>query len=164
MAVLKSRVKVSLAAVAAAVVVLAASASPASAAGDELKFRFGAPTRTVLDTGAPGTSIGDMTITTGDVLDWKTGKKVGYYTTNQITVRADVAAGREIRKVDLSIALRDGKIFATSLIRAATGKPPTAHMEFALTGGIGAYDGIAGTLMHDAVAGVPTFNVTIKPL
>jgi hypothetical protein len=148
------------------VVVLAVAASLVGASGPalaatDLNFRFGAPTRTVVDLGPTGTSVGDLTVTTGDVRRTEAGKPIGYYTTNQITVRADAVSGREIRKVDLSISLPDGMIFATSLIRAQTGVPPRQQMTFAVTGGTGAYAGASGTLVHEGVAGKPGFAVTI---
>lgn len=132
--------------------------------GQRIDYTFGAPTRTVIDNGAPGTSVGDVTITTGDVLAPRSGKRLGYYTTNQITVRADATTKRQIRKVDLSIVLRDGTIYATSVIRAAEGAPPTQRMTFAVIGGTGAYDGASGTLVHEAVANRPAFAVTIDLL
>ena len=139
---------------------LIATTGPASASTD-IALRFDAPIRTVVDTGPAGTSVGDLTVTTGDVRRTEAGKRIGYYTTNQITVRADAASGREIRKVDLSISLPDGMIFATSLIRAQAGVPPTQPMTFAITGGTGAYAGASGTLVHEGVAGKPGFAVKI---
>ena len=142
-------------------VVLFTPVSRASAATD-IPLRFGAPVRTVVDTGAVGTSVGDLIVTTGDVSRSESGPRIGFYTTNQITVRADTSAGREIRRVELSISLPSGMIFATSLIRAQTGVPPTQPMTFAVTGGTGRYAGARGTLVHDAVDGVPGFDVNIR--
>lgn len=143
--------------------VLAPTAS-ASKEGQRVDLTFTAPTRTVIDAGAPGTSVGDLTVTTGDVLSKATGARIGYYTTNQTTVRADAATKRQIREVDLSIVMRDGTIFATGLIRAVEGAPPSERMRFAVTGGLGAYDGARGSLTHDAVADQSTFAVSIKLL
>ena len=131
-------------------------------ASTDIPLRFGAPVRTVVDNGAVGTSVGDLTVTTGDVKRSESGPRIGYYTTNQVTVRADTSTGREIRKVELSISLPSGMIFATSLIRAQTGVPPTQPMTFAVTGGTGKYSGAHGTLVHDGVDGVPGFDVNIK--
>lgn len=137
--------------------------APVSAvAATDIALRFGAPVRTVIDTGPAGTTVGDLTITTGDVRRTEGGRVIGYYTTNQITVRADAAAGREIRKVEMSISLPDGMIFATSLIRAQAGVPPTQRMTFAVTGGTGTYAGARGTLTHEGVAGKPGFAVEIE--
>jgi len=141
-------------------------AAPASQAAvyvpvDDLSLTFDAPVRTVLDNGAPGTSVGDVTITSGDIRNSPGGKRIGYYATNQVTVRADAATGREIRKVDLSMALRDGTIFASSLIRASLGAPPSQDQVFAITGGTGAYAGARGTLVHGPVQGQPGFPVEV---
>lgn len=143
--------------------ILVGVAGPAHA-DTKLDLRFGAPTRTVIDSGNPGSSVGDMTITTGDVLDPATGRRLGYYTTNQVTVRADAATGREIRRNDLSVSLAKGTIFAAGLIRATAGTPPTRSMEFAVVGGTGAYQGARGSLTHGAVAEQATFPVSIRLL
>ena len=137
-------------------------AAPSSAqAATSIALDFGAPTRTVIDNGPVGASVGDVTITTGDVLRKGSGQRIGYYTTNQVTVRADSSTGKQIRKVDLSIVLPKGSIFATALIRATEGSPPTQDMTFAVVGGLGAYAGARGTLVHGPVADRQTFPVTI---
>lgn len=150
------------ASLAAAALAFASSAGAISAsAAQKPNFVFEAPVRTVIDNGAPGVSVGDLTVSSGLVQDPLTGKRNGYYATNQITVRADASTGREIRKVDLSIKMGKDAIFATSLIRATAGAPPTKRMTFAITGGLGAYVGATGTLEHEAVANKPTFDVTL---
>lgn len=150
---------------AAALVGLCLAAPAAHAAiyvpADDLTLSFDAPVRTVIDNGAPGTSVGDLTVSSGDIRNLRSGKRIGYYATNQVTVRADMATGHEIRKVDLSIALRDGTIFATSLIRAELGTPPSQDQVFAITGGTGAYGGARGTLVHGPVQGQPGFLVKV---
>lgn len=128
---------------------------------DDLTLSFAAPVRTVVDNGIPGTSVGDLTVSSGDVRSIRSGKRIGYYATNQVTVRADAATGREIRKVDLSIALREGTIFATSLIRAELGTPPSENQVFAITGGTGVYTGARGALVHGPVQGQPGFLVKV---
>lgn len=133
-------------------------------AATEITMDFGAPTRTVIDSGPTGSSVGDVIITTGDVLQKGTDNRIGYYTTNQTTVRADSSTGKVIRKVDLSIVLPRGSLFATSLIRATEGSPPTQNMNFAVVGGLGKYAGARGTLVHGPVAEQKTFPVAITLL
>ena len=135
-----------------------------AAASQDLTLRFGSPTRTVIDLGSPGATVGDITVTSGQVSSSKSVRKSGSYSTNQITVQMDVPANRETRKVDLSIDLNDGEIFATGLIVADIGSPPAKKQHFAITGGTGAYAGISGTILHDAVAGKTSFTVVVKPL
>jgi len=147
-----------------ALALLAGSTTGVAQAATEVKVDFGAPTRTVIDNAPAGSSVGDVIITTGDVLQKGTGKRIGYYTTNQTTVRADVNTRKEMRKVDLSIVLPRGTIFATALIRAAEGAPPTQNMNFAVVGGLGEYAGARGTLVHGPVAEQKTFPVTITLL
>lgn len=139
------------------------SAVPATA-NQDISLRFGTPTRTVIDLGSTGPSVGDITVTSGQVSSSKSVRKSGSYSTNQITVQMDVPANRETRKVDLSIDLNDGEIFATGLIIADIGSPPAKKQHFAITGGTGAYAGMSGTILHDAVAGKTSFTVVVKPL
>ena len=136
--------------------------SPAQA-NSEMSLRFSAPTRTVIDLGPAGPSVGDITVTTGTVARTKGMKRPGTYATNQITVLVDSAENREVRKVDLSIALSNGEIFATGLITAAIGSAPAQKQRFAITGGTGAYAGIAGTIVHDAIVGPTDFTVVVRP-
>ena len=143
---------------------LVVGATGTAQAATDIKMDFGAPTRTVIDNGPAGSSVGDVVITTGDVLQKSTGKRIGYYTTNQTTVRADAGTRKEIRKVDLSIVLPKGTIFATALIRATEGSPHTQNMNFAVVGGLGNYAGARGTLVHGPVAEQQTFPVTITLL
>jgi hypothetical protein len=138
--------------------------SPLVSASEDLQFTFGAPIRTSVPIAPPGTAVGNILVTSGDVIEPKTRKRLGFYATNQITVRSDATTGREIRKVDLSISLPRGDIFATALIRVVSGQPPTTQQRFALTGGTGLYAGIQGTLTHDAIADRPEFNVRINVL
>jgi hypothetical protein len=139
-------------------------ASPSVGAREDFQLTFGAPTRTSVPIAPPGTTVGNLLVTSGEVFAPRTKKRLGFYATNQITVRSDAATGREIRKVDLSIALPRGEIFATALIRVVAGKPPTTRQRFAITGGTGGYAGIQGTLLHDAVADRPEFTVRIHLL
>jgi hypothetical protein len=136
--------------------------SPAQASAD-MSLRFSAPTRTVIDLGPAGPSVGDITVTTGTIARTKGMKRPGSYATNQITVLVDTAENREVRKVDLSIALSNGEIFATGLITAAIGSPPAQKQRFAITGGTGAYAGITGTILHDAIVGPTDFTVVVRP-
>ena len=147
---------------AAMTLILVASLAPVVSAAETMNLSFGAPSRTVIDHAPAGSSVGDLTITTGDVLDASTGKRIGYYTTNQVTVRADAVTRREIRRVDLSISLKEGSIFAVALIRATEGAPPSQTMRFAVVGGTGDYDGARGSLTHGPVANQANFAVQIR--
>lgn len=146
------------------VVILMAWLAPVASAADVMNLSFGAPTRTVIDHDPTGSSVGDLTISTGDVLDPATGKRIGYYTTNQVTVRADAVTRREIRRVDLSISLKTGTIFAAALIRATEGAPPSETMRFAVVGGTGDFEGARGSLTHGPVANQAAFPVRIRLL
>lgn len=161
---MNARLRTVLAASATAALLLGTASTVVAAPTGDVALRFGAPIRTVVDMGTPGTSVGDITVTSGDVRRSAEGPVVGTYATNQVTVRADAASGREIRKVDLSIRLKDGDVFGTALIRAQVGTPPTQRMTFAITGGTGTYAGAQGTITHEGVAGKPEFAVRLRLL
>ena len=66
----------------------------------------------------------------------------------QVTVRVNIPGGREIRDVDLAISAPGGVIYLTSIIRANSGTPPTKTQAFAIIGGTGKYEGVAGQAIH----------------
>jgi hypothetical protein len=110
----------------------------------DLVWYLGTPDRTVIDLPPIGPSIGDITVTNGDVPELPDSIAIGFYTTNQTTVRVNIPGGREIRDVDLAISAPGGVIYATALIRTNSGTPPTTAKTFAITGGAGKYSGVAG--------------------
>lgn len=114
-----------------------------------LVWSLSSPERTMVDLPPTGPSIGDITVTNGDIAKTSGRKAIGFYTTNQTTVRVNIPGGREIREVDLSLSVPGGVIYATALIRANSGTPPTQSQTFAIVGGTGKYSGVAGQLIHD---------------
>lgn len=113
-----------------------------------LVWYLSSPDRSVVDLPPSGPSIGDITVTNGDITEQPGSAAIGFYTTNQTTVRVNIPGGREIRDVDLAISAPGGVIYATALIRANSGTPPTTAQTFAITGGTGKYAGVAGQLIH----------------
>ena len=93
-------------------------------------------------------SIGDITVTNGDVTEVPGKIAVGFYTTSQVTVRVNIPGGREIRDVDLSISAPGGVMYLKSLVRANSGTPPTKAQTFAIIGGTGKYQGVSGQAIH----------------
>jgi hypothetical protein len=142
--------RVTLAALAVTVVAMGAAplANAAKTPKPDLVWYLGTPDRTVVDLPPTGPSIGDITVTNGDVTELPDSIAIGFYTTNQTTVRVNIPGGREIRDVDLAISAPGGVIYATALIRANSGTPPTTAQTFAITGGTGKYSGVAGQLIH----------------
>ena len=114
----------------------------------DLVWYLSSPDRNIVDLPPTGPSIGDITVTNGDVTELPGKTAIGFYTTNQTTVRVNIPGGREIRDVDLALSVPGGYIYATSLVRANSGTPPTKAQTFAITGGTGKYSGVSGQLIH----------------
>jgi hypothetical protein len=123
-------------------------AQAAKAPQPDLVWYLGSPDRSVVDLPPTGPSLGDITVTNGDVSELPGKISIGFYSTNQTTVRVNIPGGREIRDVDLAISAPGGVIYATALIRANSGTPPTKAQTFALVGGTGKYSGVSGQAIH----------------
>lgn len=143
-----SRVSLLTASVIAAGIGAAPGAHAAKAPAPNLVWYLGSPDRSIVDLPPTGPSIGDITVTNGDVTELPGKTAIGFYTTNQTTVRVNIPGGREIRDVDLALSVPGGYIYATALIRANSGTPPTKAQAFAIVGGTGKYSGVGGQLIH----------------
>lgn len=129
-------------------IAVAPVAHAAKAPQPDLVWYLGTPDRSVVDLPPTGPSLGDITVTNGDVSELPGKISIGFYTTNQTTVRVNIPGGREIRDVDLAISAPGGVIYATALIRANSGTPPTKAQTFAIVGGTGKYSGVSGQAIH----------------
>lgn len=127
---------------------VAPAAHAAKAPQPNLVWYLGSPDRSVVDLPPTGPSLGDITVTNGDVSELPGKTSIGFYSTNQTTVRVNIPGGREIRDVDLAISAPGGFIYATALIRANSGTPPTKAQSFAIVGGTGKYSGVSGQAIH----------------
>ena len=127
---------------------VAPAAHAAKAAQPNLVWYLSSPDRSIVDLPPTGPSLGDITVTNGDVSELPGKISIGFYTTNQTTVRVNIPGGREIRDVDLAISAPGGFIYATALIRANSGTPPTKAQTFAIVGGTGKYSGVSGQAIH----------------
>ena len=127
---------------------VAPAAHAAKAPQPDLVWYLGSPDRSVVDLPPTGPSLGDITVTNGDVSELPGKISIGFYSTNQTTVRVNIPGGREIRDVDLAISAPGGVIYATALIRANSGTPPTKAQTFALVGRTGKYSGVSGQAIH----------------
>lgn len=138
--------------ISAAVALVGISVAPAAHAAKapqpNLVWYLGSPDRSVVDLPPTGPSLGDITVTNGDVSELPGKISIGFYSTNQTTVRVNIPGGREIRDVDLAISAPGGFIYATALIRANSGTPPTKAQTFAIVGGTGKYSGVSGQAIH----------------
>lgn len=136
------------AAVALAGLSVAPVAHAAKAPQPNLVWYLSSPDRSVVDLPPTGPSLGDITVTNGDVTEMPGKVSIGFYSTNQTTVRVNIPGGREIRDVDLALSVPGGFIYATALIRANSGTPPTKAQTFAIVGGTGKYSGVSGQAIH----------------
>ena len=127
---------------------VAPAAHAAKAPQPNLVWYLSSPDRSVVDLPPTGPSLGDITVTNGDVSELPGKISIGFYSTNQTTVRVNIPGGREIRDVDLAISAPGGFIYATALIRANSGTPPTKAQTFAIVGGTGKYSGVSGQAIH----------------
>jgi hypothetical protein len=127
---------------------VAPAAHAAKAPQPDLVWYLGSPDRSIVDLPPTGPSLGDITVTNGDVSELPGKISIGFYSTNQTTVRVNIPGGREIRDVDLAISAPGGFIYATALIRANSGTPPTKAQTFAIVGGTGKYSGVSGQAIH----------------
>ena len=103
--------------------------------------------REVIDIGKEGDSVGDLTVTNGNISETRNGKAVGSYVTSQITVSVLIPGGRQDRKTDLALTVGKDTIYATSLVAANAGTPPTKRTLMAITGGTGKYSGARGQIV-----------------
>jgi hypothetical protein len=129
-------------------VTLSPVAHAATAPKPNLVWYLSSPDRSVVDLPPTGPSIGDITVSNGDVNETPGKDPIGFYSTNQTTVRVNIPGGREIRSVSLAISVPGGVIYATALIRANSGTPPTKAQNFAIVGGTGKYASVSGELVN----------------
>jgi allene oxide cyclase len=123
-------------------------ASPsASAQKADLVWYLDRTFREVIDIGKEGDSVGDLTVTNGNISETRNGKAVGSYVTSQITVSVLIPGGRQDRKTDLALTVGNNTIYATSLVAANAGTPPTRRTLMAITGGTGKYSGARGQIV-----------------
>jgi hypothetical protein len=91
--------------------------------------------RTVIDVGRTGSSIGDLTITEGTVA--ANGERVGYFTTRVVVVVP--GANSERRDTYVQLRLPGGALLLRQLQVDPTGAPPDSTHRMAIVGGSGPY-------------------------
>lgn len=129
------------------------TAPSASAAKADLVVYFDRTFREVIEVGTQGMSHGDITVTNGTISNVRGGKAVGSYSTSQITASVLIPGGRENRKTDIGITVRNGVIYTTALVAANAGTPPTETTAHAVIGGTGRYSGVSGELVLKPLSG-----------
>ena len=109
---------------------VAPAAHAAKAPQPDLVWYLGSPDRSVVDLPPTGPSLGDITVTNGDVSELPGKVSIGFYSTNQTTVRVNIPGGREIRDVDLAIsapgAVRKEAVSGGRTILSGSANPATS--------------------------------------
>lgn len=93
--------------------------------------------RTVIDVGASGSSVGDLTITAGTVSATPGGDRIGYFTTRVVVVVPGAMSER--RDTYVQLRLPGGTLMLRQLQVDPTGAPPNAVHRMAIVGGNGPY-------------------------
>lgn len=93
--------------------------------------------RTVIDVGATGSSVGDVTITEGTISTGAGGARIGGFTTRVVVVVP--GESRERRDTYVQLRLPGGTLLVRQLNEDPTGKPPSSPHVMPIVGGSGPY-------------------------
>ena len=102
-------------------------------------------TRTVIDVGATGSSVGDLTVTHGTLADTLEGDKVGSWTARVVVVVPGTT--KERRDTLVHFILPGGVLMTRGIYLSPTSKPPTTPVRMAIIGGTGDYFGSRGQVV-----------------
>jgi hypothetical protein len=102
-------------------------------------------TRTVIDVGATGSSLGDLTITHGAIADTLEGEKIGSWTARLVVVVP--GATKERRDTLLHFILPGGVLMTRGLYESPSGKLPSEPHRIPIIGGTGDYFGARGQVV-----------------
>ncbi|CAB4909419.1 unannotated protein [freshwater metagenome] len=102
-------------------------------------------TRTVIDVGATGSSVGDLTITHGTLADSLQGEKIGSWTARVVVVVPGTT--KERRDTLVHFILPGGVLMTRGIYSSPTAKPPTRPVRMAIIGGTGDYFGSRGQVV-----------------
>ena len=102
-------------------------------------------TRTVIDVGATGSSVGDLTVTHGTLANSLEGEKIGSWTARVVVVVP--GATKEQRDTLVHFILPGGELMTRGIYVSPTSKPPTRPVRMAIIGGTGDYFGVRGQVL-----------------
>ena len=102
-------------------------------------------TRTVIDVGATGSSVGDLTITHGTLADTLEGAKIGSWTARVVVVVPGKT--KERRDTLVHFILPGGVLMTRGIYVSPTSKPPTTPVRMAIIGGTDHYYGSRGQVL-----------------
>lgn len=117
-----------------------------------------------LDVGAPGPSLGDISVNRGKIYDAKNNQLIGSYLVRRMILSSDPVTGEDTREDFVEFVLPKGKVFVhgVSSINSKL-NVPTVSNEAPIVGGTGRYLGVKGrsqVIPVDAANGL--FNNTLE--
>ena len=124
---------------------LAGFATSAQAAPRADRIFLHVDTRTVIDVGATGSSLGDLTITHGTLANTLEGDKIGSWTARLVVVVP--GATKERRDTLLHFILPGGVLMTRGIYESPSGKLPSEPHRIAIIGGTGDYFGARGQVV-----------------
>jgi hypothetical protein len=124
---------------------LAGFATSAQAAPRADRIFLHVDTRTVIDVGATGSSLGDLTITHGTLADTLEGEKIGSWTARLVVVVP--GATKERRDTLLHFILPGGVLMTRGIYESPSGKLPSEPHRIPIIGGTGDYFGARGQVV-----------------
>ena len=137
-----------------ATLVLLAGSQIAYAKPKNLTFISQLTKTQTLDLGKTGPDMGDITVNMGDVLDPKTGVKVGSYVNRHIMVDVDQVGGTDTRDIHIQYTLPGGTISMTQIMTySSTTHLPMVQGDRAIIGGTGIFAGVKGSQTFTPVSG-----------
>ncbi|CAB4909406.1 unannotated protein [freshwater metagenome] len=124
---------------------LAGFATSAQAAPRADRIFLHVDTRTIIDVGATGSSLGDLTITHGTLANTLEGDKIGSWTARLVVVVP--GATKERRDTLLHFILPGGVLMTRGIYESPSGKLPSEPHRIAIIGGTGDYFGARGQVV-----------------
>ena len=119
--------------------------------------------RQVVNIGAPASSAGDTTITSGSVSMTEGGLPIGTFATRVVVVMPD-ANGRERRDTTVHVSMPGGALYAQQIQDDPTGLRPNTASDLVILGGTGDFRNARGVLsMAPAAAGVLELTWNLMP-
>ena len=119
--------------------------------------------RQVVNIGAPASSAGDTTMTSGSVSMTDGGPAIGTFATRVVVVMPD-ANGRERRDTTVHVSMPGGALYAQQIQDDPTGLPPNTASDLVILGGTGDFRNARGVVsMAPAAASVLRLTWNLMP-
>lgn len=116
----------------------------------------------VLDLGASGVTVGDVTTGSGTVATSVGGKSVGTFAYRSENVSVSIPGGNRNVLSTTAYVLPTGQILTQGLISAPGGTAPVATQTRVILGGTGKYAGASGTAVMNPGANQTDWTITFR--